>query len=58
MSTASAYLSVSGIGVDVVYKDIKNLHVGVYPPLGRVRVAAPKWLDGAPRATSQHSDMA
>lgn len=45
MSTASAYLSVSGIGVDVVYKDIKNLHIGVYPPIGRVRVAAPLSLD-------------
>ena len=45
MSTASAYLTVRGIGVDVVYKDIKNLHIGVYPPLGRVRVAAPERLD-------------
>jgi predicted metal-dependent hydrolase len=27
--------------VEVVRKDIKNLHVGVYPPSGRVRVAAP-----------------
>ena len=45
MSTASAYLTVAGIGVDVVYKDIKNLHIGVYPPVGRVRVAAPLRLD-------------
>ena len=45
MSTASAYLSVAGIDVDVVFKDIKNLHIGVYPPLGRVRVAAPERLD-------------
>jgi predicted metal-dependent hydrolase len=45
MSTASAYLSVRGIDIDVIYKDIKNLHIGVYPPLGRVRVAAPKRLD-------------
>jgi predicted metal-dependent hydrolase len=45
MSTTSAYLSVRGIDVDVVYKDIKNLHIGVYPPLGRVRVAAPLRLD-------------
>src|SRR5918995_416980 len=45
MSTASAYLTVAGIDVDVVYKDIKNLHIGVYPPLGRVRVAAPSQLD-------------
>jgi predicted metal-dependent hydrolase len=45
MSTASAYLTVRGIDIDVVYKDIKNLHIGVYPPLGRVRVAAPLKLD-------------
>jgi predicted metal-dependent hydrolase len=45
MSTANAYLTVRGIDVDVVYKDIKNLHIAVYPPLGRVRVAAPKLLD-------------
>jgi predicted metal-dependent hydrolase len=45
MSTASTYLTVRGINVDVVYKDIKHLHVGVYPPVGRVRVAAPKRLD-------------
>ena len=36
MSTAkNAYLTVRGINVDVVYKDIKNLHIGVYPPMGR-----------------------
>lgn len=45
MSTASAYLTVRGIGIDVIYKNIKNLHIGVYPPLGRVRVAAPHQLD-------------
>ncbi len=31
--------------VEIVRKDIKNLHVGVYPPKGRVRVAAPLRLD-------------
>ena len=45
MSTANAYLTVRGINIDVVYKDIKNLHIGVYPPVGRVRVAAPERLD-------------
>lgn len=45
MSTTSAYLTVGGIDIDVIYKDIKNLHIGVYPPLGRVRVAAPLKLD-------------
>lgn len=34
-------IDVGGIAVEVVRKDIKNLHVGVYPPCGRVRVAAP-----------------
>nr|WP_268934977.1 SprT family zinc-dependent metalloprotease [Pseudomonas edaphica] len=29
------------MSVEVVRKNIKNLHLGVYPPLGRVRVAAP-----------------
>jgi predicted metal-dependent hydrolase len=45
MSTSSAYLTVRGIDIDVVYKNIKNLHIGVYPPMGRVRVAAPEQLD-------------
>ena len=45
MSTANGKLTVRGIDIEVVYKDIKNLHIGVYPPAGRVRVAAPKRLD-------------
>ena len=45
MSTANSSLTVRGIDVEIVYKDIKNLHIGVYPPAGRVRVAAPKRLD-------------
>lgn len=31
--------------MEIVRKDIKNLHVGVYPPKGKVRVAAPLRLD-------------
>ncbi|MGP5929139.1 M48 family metallopeptidase [Corynebacterium glyciniphilum] len=42
MNTASRYISVAGLEVDVDYKDIKNLHLSVYPPAGRVRVAAPQ----------------
>lgn len=38
-------IEVSGITIEVVRKDIKNLHVGVYPPSGRVRVATPLHLD-------------
>lgn len=41
MTTETHTLSVSGIRVSVVRKAIKNLHLGVYPPDGRVRVAAP-----------------
>ncbi|HBL77390.1 MAG: metal-dependent hydrolase [Bacteroidetes bacterium GWF2_42_66] len=31
----------SNLSVDVVRKDIKNMHLAVYPPTGRVRIAAP-----------------
>jgi hypothetical protein len=41
MSTESHQITVSGIRIHVVRKAIKNLHLGVYPPHGRVRVAAP-----------------
>lgn len=41
MSTRSPEIRVSGLPVQIVRKDIKNLHLGVYPPHGRVRVAAP-----------------
>ncbi len=34
-------IEVNGLTVDVVRKNIKNLHLAVYPPNGRVRVAAP-----------------
>ena len=41
MSTEQFQLTINGLAVDVVRKSIKNLHLGVYPPQGRVRVAAP-----------------
>jgi hypothetical protein len=34
-------INVNDIEVQIVRKPIKNLHLGVYPPNGRVRVAAP-----------------
>lgn len=37
----TARLDLGGIAVDVVFKDIKNLHLSVYPPNGRVRISAP-----------------
>ena len=45
MSTDNAILTVRGIDVEIVFKDIKNLHIGVYPPSGRVRVSAPRRLN-------------
>ena len=33
------------IAVDVVKKDIKNIHLSVYPPTGSVRISAPLWMD-------------
>lgn len=41
MTTEARSLAVGGLRVAVVRKAIKNLHLGVYPPEGRVRVAAP-----------------
>src|SRR6202035_5209100 len=34
-------LQLGGIAVEVVLKDIKNIHLSVYPPTGRVRISAP-----------------
>lgn len=35
-------LQLGDLRVEVVRKDIKNIHLGVYPPLGKVRIAAPE----------------
>jgi len=35
-------IELGDITVDVVLKDIKNVHLSVYPPTGRVRISAPK----------------
>ncbi len=49
--TPANQLTVRGVPVEVVRKDIKNLHLGVYPPQGRVRVAVPASMpDDAVRA--------
>ena len=38
-------LQLGAIQVDVVQKDIKNVHLSVYPPSGRVRISAPLRMD-------------
>ena len=35
-------VQLGGIAVDVVRKDIKNVHLSVYPPMGKVRISAPE----------------
>lgn len=35
-------IRLGSIPIEVVLKDIKNVHLSVFPPLGRVRIAAPK----------------
>jgi predicted metal-dependent hydrolase len=38
-------ISLGEIKAEVLYKDIKNLHLSVYPPNGAVRISAPLRLD-------------
>ena len=38
-------LQLGAITVDVVLKDIKNIHLSVHPPAGKVRIAAPLRMD-------------
>jgi hypothetical protein len=47
MTIETSQVVVSGIPIQIVRKPIKNLHVGVYPPNGRVRVAAPLRINDA-----------
>jgi predicted metal-dependent hydrolase len=37
----AARLNLGGVAVNVVFKNIKNIHLSVYPPNGRVRISAP-----------------
>jgi len=39
------HLTIAEIDVEIARKDIKNIHFGVYPPNGRVRVAVPVNVD-------------
>jgi predicted metal-dependent hydrolase len=39
------HIDLGDIAVDVVQKDIKNIHLSVYPPVGKVRISAPLRMD-------------
>ena len=47
MTTERYEIQVQGVRVEVVRKDVKNFHLGVYPPKGRVRAAVPRRLNDA-----------
>ncbi len=38
-------IAIANIEIDVIRKNIKNMHLAVYPPTGRVRLAAPQKTD-------------
>ncbi|MDG6028081.1 MAG: M48 family peptidase [Candidatus Brocadia sp.] len=38
-------IQLSNLPVDVIQKDIKHIHLSVYPPTGRVRISAPLRMD-------------
>lgn len=39
------HLKLGNIDIEVEQKDIKNIHLSVYPPKGRVRIAAPERME-------------
>ena len=39
------HIDLGDIAMDVVQKDIKNIHLSVYPPAGKVRISAPLRMD-------------
>lgn len=44
MNTRIYVIQVNNISVNIVRKNIKNLHLAVYPPNGQVRIAAPDMI--------------
>ena len=38
-------IELGNIAIDVEQKDIKNIHLSVYPPVGKVKISAPKRMD-------------
>ncbi len=38
-------ITINDITIDVIRKDIKNIHLAVYPPTGKIRISVPKRID-------------
>lgn len=45
MNTSYNTIELGDICLDVIYKDIKNVHLSVHPPHGRVTISAPLQMD-------------
>jgi predicted metal-dependent hydrolase len=45
MNTSQEKLKIANVEIDVIRKDIKNMHLAVYPPKGRIRLAVPEKTD-------------
>lgn len=45
MTTKKEKIAIANIEIDVIRKDIKNMHLAVYPPTGRIRLSAPNRTD-------------
>ena len=35
-------IKIGEVEIDVTFKDIKNLHLSVHPPIGRVTISSPE----------------
>lgn len=41
MTISQTTITIANLEIDVIRKDIKNMHLAVYPPTGRIRLSAP-----------------
>ncbi len=45
MSIRTEKITIANLEIDVIRKDIKNMHLAVYPPNGRIKISAPSIAD-------------
>lgn len=45
MTISKEKIAIANVEIDVIRKDIKNMHLAVYPPNGRIRLSAPSTTD-------------
>jgi predicted metal-dependent hydrolase len=45
MSIKIEHITISNLTIEIIRKDIKNMHLSVYPPSGRIRLSVPNSAD-------------